>query len=217
MTDRPRLWTWQLSPFAGKVRVALAEKGAEVDLLEIHPTRRPPGLKAVNPLMRVPVLEVGGVAIRESAAICEWLEETHPDPPLWPADLALRGWARGWARFLDDGPTADVFGGLRKQAFGLAEGDPPDIVATMHGRVPKAWMRIEALLAEHDGPWLCGEQFTLADVGGAALAVRVPQWLPALAPDPAELPLTAAWLEALRARPSSAGIEQAGPDEPLAA
>lgn len=91
-----RLWTWDLSPFPGKVRLALAEKGIEAEMLEIHPVRRPARLRELNPVNRVPVLEVDGTALRESSVICEYLEETHPEPALWPVDAALRGWARGW-------------------------------------------------------------------------------------------------------------------------
>src|SRR3954451_4975128 len=109
MTGTPRLWTFMTSPFAGKARAAFAEKGVDVELVEIHPGRRPPRLKELNPLGRVPVLEVDGVAIRESAVVCEWLEETHPDPPLWPADPQLRAWARGWGRYIDDVPAASFF------------------------------------------------------------------------------------------------------------
>lgn len=212
-----RLWSWKLSPYAGKARVAFAEKGVAVELLEIHPAKRPPELKAANPFMRVPVLVVDGAPpIRESTAICEWLEEAHPEPPLWPADPALKAWLRGWMKYLDDEPTQGLFLGLRKQAFGKEPDDPEDVVTQLHARVPKAWRRTEHALATHDGPWLAGEQFTLADVAGMALAVRLPDWTPHLQPDAAEHPLTAAWLEALRARPSAAAIDAAG-DEVLAA
>src|SRR3954447_9908209 len=118
-----RLWSWNLSPFAGKVRVALAEKGMtdDVELLEIHPVRRPPRLRELNPTGRVPVLEVDGLPVRESSAICEWLEDTHPEPALWPADPARRAAARGMLRWVDDELTANFFLAARKEAFGLAE------------------------------------------------------------------------------------------------
>lgn len=212
MPDALKLWTWQLSPFAGKVRVAFAEKGVEVELLEIHPAKRPPALKAVNPFFRVPVLMVGDTPIRESSAICEWIEETHPEPALWPADPTLRAWARGWAKWIDDNPTIDFFLGMRKQAFGKDPDDPEDVVERMHGRVPKAWSRLEDALGTHEGPWLAGEQFTLADVAGMAVAVRIPQWAAHLAPNEDEHPRVAAWFAALRERPSAPAIDAAGPE-----
>jgi glutathione S-transferase len=93
----PRLWSWSLSPFAGKVRVAFAEKDVAINLLEIDPRERPARLRALNPTNRVPVLEVGEVAIRESSAICDWLEDAHPEPSLWPSDPATRGGTRATA------------------------------------------------------------------------------------------------------------------------
>lgn len=210
MSDLPRLWSFRSSPFAGRVRVAFAEKGVPYELLEIHPVKRPARLRELNPVNRVPVLEVDGVAIRESSVILEWLEETHPEPPLWPTDAARRGWARGWARFIDDGVSVNFFLGMRKLGFGPSPDDPEDIVAQLHAKVPKQWSRIEPVLAVHDGPWLCGEQFTYADLAGMAAAVRIPEWAPQLAPDPKASPLTAAWLQALRERPTATEIDAKG-------
>jgi glutathione S-transferase len=210
MTEPLRLWTFRTSPFAGKVRAAFAEKGIGVELVEVHPARRPPRLRELNPLNRVPVLEVDGTAIRESSVILEWLEEVHPDPPLWPADPLERAQARAWARFIDDTLLTNLFLGLRKLAFGRDDGDPEDIVEQLHARVPRQWPRLEAALAATDGPWLTGEDFTYADLTGLPLAVRLPEWTPQLAPDPQEHPLCAAWLQALRERPSAAAIDAAG-------
>ena len=117
----PRLWSWNLSPFAGKVRVAFAEKGVPLDLIEIDPRHRPPRLRELNPTNRVPVLELDGTAVRESTAICEWLEDTHPEPPLWPADPLRRAAARGLLRWVDDELTVNFFlvdaqGGLRARS-----------------------------------------------------------------------------------------------------
>jgi glutathione S-transferase len=208
--ELPRLWSFKASPFAGKVRVALAEKGVDYELLEIHPVKRPPRLRELNPVGRVPVLEAGNVAIRESSVICEYLEEVYPDPPLWPADPAQRGWARGWARYVDDGLGVNYFLGMRKLAFGKAPEDPDDIVEQLHARVGRQWSRLETALDEHEGPWLCGEQFTYADITGMAVAVRLPEWTPQLVPDADELPHVTAWLAALRERPSAAAIDAKG-------
>ncbi len=210
MPSSLRLWSFAVSPFAGRVRVAFVEKGVEYDLLEVHPTRRPARLKELNPLNRVPVLEVDGVPIRESSVILEWLEETYPEPPLWPQDPALRAWARGWSKFIDDGVSANFFLGMRKRAFGLADDDPEDVVERLHGKVPGQWSYLEAALAEHDGPWLCGEQFTYADIAVMAAAARIPQWTPELAPDAAATPRVAAWLAAAAQRPSAAALDLKG-------
>ncbi len=210
MSELPRLWSFSTSPFAGRVRVAFAEKGVPYTLLEVHPVKRPARLRELNPLNRVPVLEVDGTAIRESSIILEWLEETHPDPPMWPQDAALRGWARGWAKFIDDGASTMYFLGMRKLAFGLAPDDPEDAVARLHAKVPQQWERLEPALGVHQGPWLCGEQFTYADLAAMAVAARIPAWTPELAPDVAATPRVAAWLQALRERPTAVQLDAKG-------
>ncbi len=127
----PCLWSWNLSPFAGKVRVAFAEKGVAIELIEIDPLKRPAKLRELNPTNRVPVLELDGTAVRESTAICEWLEDTHPEPPLWPADPAARATARGLLRWVDDELTANFFLSMRKEAFGLEAEDHPELVTIL--------------------------------------------------------------------------------------
>ncbi len=210
MEPTPVLWTFKQSPFAGKARAAFAEKGVEVELAEIHPVKRPERFLDLTAPRRVPVLELGAGAppIRESSFICEWLEETHPEPALWPADAALRGWARGQAKWIDDELVVNFFLGMRKLAFGKAPDDPEDITERLHARLAKRWPALEAALGESAGTWLCGEQMTYADLSGLPLAVRLPEWRPDLAPDAAQHPRVAAWLEALRARPSAATIDQ---------
>lgn len=209
-TALPRLWTFKTSPFAGKVRAAFAEKGVEVELVEIHPTKRPPRLKELSRPNRVPVLEVGDVAIRESSIICEWLEETHPEPALWPADPAVRGWARAQAKWIDDALLANFFLGMRKMAFGKDDSDPDDIVEQLHARLAYQWPTLEAMLALHEGPWIMGEQFTYAELSGMPLAIRMPEWTPQLVPSADEFPLTTAWLQAIRERPTAVEIDAEG-------
>lgn len=212
MEPTPVLWTFKASPFAGKARAAFLEKGVPVELAEIHPVERPKRFLGLTAPGRVPVLEPGGGAppIRESSIICEWLEETHPEPALWPADPAVRGWARGQARFVDDLLTANFFLGMRKQAFGRSPSDPEDVVDRLHRQLAKHWPALEAALGAHEGPWLCGGQFTFADLAALPLAVRLPEWAPHLVPDADAFPRVTTWFAALRDRPSAAAIDQAG-------
>jgi len=207
----PRLWSWNLSPFAGKVRVALAEKGVDVELLEIDPRHRPARLRELNPTGRVPVLEVGPVAIRESTAICEWLQETHPRPPLWPSEVDDRAAARGLLRFVDDELTTNFFLSMRREAFGLEPTDHPELIPTLRERLLKRWTTLEGLLGRSDGPWMmAGDQPSLVDLAAVPLAARLPAWKPELAPSLEEHPQAASWLARLRERPSAAAVDQRG-------
>jgi glutathione S-transferase len=206
-----RLWSWNLSPFAAKVRIAFAEKGVEVELLEIDPRRRPARLRELNPTNRVPVLEVGEVSIRESTPICEWLEDTRPEPSLWPEEPATRASARGLLRFVDDELTTNFFLSMRKEAFGVDPTDHDDIVAILRGRLVRRWPTIESLLSRTDGPWLAGaDKPSLADLAAIPLAVRLPAWRPELAPASDEFARTADWLQRLRDRPSADEVDRRG-------
>lgn len=206
----PRLWSWHMSPFAGKVRIAAAVTGTELDLIEIDPVQRPPRLRELNPAGRVPVLEVGEVVVRESSAICDWLQDVRSGPSLWPEDCDRRATARGLMRWLDDELTAPFFLSFRKEAFGPADGEPPDIVERLRTRLMRRWPKLEDELARGGSPWLAGvPEPSLADLSGLPLAVRIPQWGPQLAP-PADLPRVNAWLEALRAHPAVGEVKRRG-------
>jgi glutathione S-transferase len=207
----PRLWSWSLSPFAAKARIGFAEKGMEVQLIEIDPRQRPARLRELNPTNRVPVLEVGEVAIRESSAICDWLEDACPEPSFWPPDRASRAAARGLLRFVDDELTVNFFLAMRKEAFGADRTDHPDVVSILRDRLVRRWPTVERLMARSDGPWLVdGDGPSLADLAAIPLAVRLPVWKPELAPAADEYPLTCDWLERLRGRPSADEVDRRG-------
>ena len=75
------------SPYARKVRVALAEKGIAFDLLTEVPWTDDTSLPQYNPLEKLPVLlPPGGEPLFQSSYILEWLERRYPEPPLLPKD-----------------------------------------------------------------------------------------------------------------------------------
>ena len=77
-------------PYCARVRIALAEKGLEVETVQVDLSNRPDWLLELNPPNgRVPVLD----GLPESEVIMELLEELHPDPPLLPPDPAQPGLA----------------------------------------------------------------------------------------------------------------------------
>ncbi len=90
---------WRSSA-AFRVRIALALKGIEPGRRYVHLRKgeqRAPGHLAKHPLGLVPVLEDGATTLTQSLAILEYLEETHPKPPLLPAKPDERAWVRAVA------------------------------------------------------------------------------------------------------------------------
>lgn len=211
MASSPQMYSWNLSPFAGKARIALRVRGIDVDLIEIDPANRPPELKQLNPTNRVPVLLVGDTVIRESTAIAEWAEETGSGPSLWPADTAERAAARGMLRWVEDELMVPFFLSYRKQFFGLAEDDPEDLIETLRARLVRRWKRLDALLAATDGPWMMGgAEPTLTDFAALPLAVRLEGWQSGLSPDPDQYPHASAWFAALLDRPEVEEVDRSG-------
>ena len=95
-----RLHTFWRSSAAYRVRIALALKGLPYETVSWHLGRgeqRSPAYVSVNPQGLVPMLEDGDLAIGQSLAIIEYLDKTHPDPPLLPGDARGRAIVRSMA------------------------------------------------------------------------------------------------------------------------
>jgi glutathione S-transferase len=95
-----KLYQTYLSPFPTRVRLLLYAKGIEVEFVEpsgIHDSQSKGGYLAINPLGRVPALELDdGRVLPESEVICEYLEDAFPEPSLRPKDP----WARAQVRLI---------------------------------------------------------------------------------------------------------------------
>ena len=82
-----RLLSATPSPYARKVRIALAEKGLPFELVTEVPWSPEAATPRHNPLGKLPVLVLDdGETVYESRLILEWLEVRHPDPALFPRD-----------------------------------------------------------------------------------------------------------------------------------
>jgi maleylacetoacetate isomerase len=99
MADPLTLYTYFRSSAAYRVRIALNLKGLKpnyrfIHLLKDGGQQHSDAYKAVNPQNLVPTLIDNGHAISQSLAIIEYLEETHPEPPLLPKDAVSRARVR---------------------------------------------------------------------------------------------------------------------------
>ena len=95
-----RLYGFFRSSAAYRVRIALALKGLDFDPVSVHLGKGQQygeAFSAVSPQNLVPVLEEDGHKLYQSLAIMEYLEETHPQPPLLPRDPFERARVRSLA------------------------------------------------------------------------------------------------------------------------
>ena len=90
MTAAMLLYHDPRAPNPRRVRIFLAEKGVAYDTIEVSiaaAEHQKPEFRKKNPLALLPVLELGdGKVLRESMAICRYLEELYPEPNLFGAD-----------------------------------------------------------------------------------------------------------------------------------
>jgi maleylacetoacetate isomerase/maleylpyruvate isomerase len=162
-----RLYGYWRATAPYRVRIGLELKGlafesAPVNLLKAEQRGDPYG--ALNPQHLVPTLDADGVLITQSLAILEWLEETHPSPPLLPREPAARAVVRAMAAIV----ACDIhpLNNLRVlQALG-------ELGAPMGGPAQAAWGKrwiedgfaaLDPMVARHGGGFAFGEAPTLAD------------------------------------------------------
>jgi maleylacetoacetate isomerase len=168
------------SSSSSRVRIALALKGIEYEYRRVDlfaGEHRSPDYLAINPLGQVPALEIDGHRLAQSVAICEYLEQTRPEPPLLPVDAAERARCRWIVEIVNAGiqplqnralllHIVDRYGD--EDLRGMIPGSPAPKRA--HSEVwPQFWIRkgfgaLEALLVETAGSCCVGDTITLADV-----------------------------------------------------
>ena len=193
------------SPNARRVRIFMAEKELEIATVIVDMMageNRTPEYLAKNSLGKMPVLELDdGTCIAESVAICRYLEELHPAPPLFGRDALERAQVEMWHRRMELEillpmiaifvHTAEMWQGRLRQVAEWAEINRANVAAGM------AWLDTEL-----DGrEYIAGKDYTVADIaaqaafvmGKAAVGVRIP----------AELENLNAWWQRVSTRPTA--------------
>ena len=158
-----KLYNANLSPYTSRVRIQIYAKGLDVDLVE------PPGgivpggstsdaYKELNPIGKIPSLDVDGEVIPESSVICEYLEDRFPTPALRPQDPGEAARMRTLARIVDlymVPPFFALFGQLRAPQRDEA------LIEEKLAEASHAFDLIEHYLGK--GPFAVGDALTVAD------------------------------------------------------
>jgi len=150
-----------------RVRIALNLKGLGAEHLTHHLRRgeqRDPAYLAINPQGLVPTLQDDrGTILIQSLAIIEWLDETHPTPPLLPKDPVRRAQVRAFAQVIacDTHPIQNLKVLSRLRELGVSEEQVTGWAAWANREGLSA---CETLIANEDGPFCFGEAPTIADL-----------------------------------------------------
>lgn len=165
-----RLYHFPLSPYCRKVRLSLAEKRIEVELLETRYWEKAPEFLRRNPAGKVPILNIDGKTLTESGPINEYLEERYPTPPLMPTSPDGRYEVRRLVNWFDDKfhneVTANlVYERVNKKVSG--QGYPDSAKIKAGAKAIKYHLDYMGWLLDMRR-WLAGDAMTLADFAAAA-------------------------------------------------
>ncbi len=196
-----------IGPNPRVVKMFAAEKGIElpresVDLLKGE--NRQGAYMEVNPHGTTPALEIEeGLAIAEITAICEYLEELHPTPPLIGETPMQRALTRMWTRRIDLNIVEPMANGFRfSEGLGMFQTRVrcmPQAAADLKTLAQEKLTWLDGLITGRE--WIVGDRFTLADILLYSFLDFGGQVGQPLNPENTAI---AAWYDRVKARPSAA-------------
>lgn len=187
------LVSFDLCPYVQRAAIVLAEKQVPFTRTNIDLANKPDWFTAISPLGKVPLLKVDDDVLFESAAICDFLDETLA-PALHPADAVARAQHRAWivvaSAILND--IAGYYAAPDKEAFDRKAAD-----------IRAKFEQVEAAMT---GPFFGGAHFSLVDAACAPIFRYFEAFERADLPSAFDdLPKIQRWRRGLAVRPSAAG------------
>ena len=148
-----------------RVRIVLAEKGINVDVLHINPEEFPEDLAALNPYQNLPTLVDRELVLHEPGIIAEYLDERFPHPPLLPVYPIARARCRLTMHRIEKD--------LCSKLAAIDTGDAKEIEQYKQ-ELSEYIISLSPILSET--PYFLSEDFSLLDCHLAPLLLRLPQY-----------------------------------------
>ena len=186
-----KLFSFWRSLATFRVRIALNLKGITpdevIDVNLMQGKQREDAFRKINPMMALPALiEDDGTVLFESLAILEYLDETHPNPPLLPKDPKARARVRGLAQIIACDTHPLIVPRVREYLAHEYKVDEAGVLKWGHHWHVEALKALEANLAtsKQTGRYCQGDQITIADICLAGQAAGSTYFKVDLAPFP---------------------------------
>jgi len=207
-----RLYDFKMAPNPRRVRIFLAEKGIEIEMVQVD---IPSGenlsedFKAINPRSLLPTLVLDdGTVIDESIAICRYFEDLQPEPALMGSDAKSRAVIESVQRHMEwDGllSVAEAFRNsnptFENRGISGSEGVPtiPALVDRGRASTERFFADLNDTLGQSE--YVAGDAYSIADIT-AFCVVDFAKWIQIRAGD--EHPHLRRWYADVSARPSAA-------------
>lgn len=199
------------APSPRRVRIFLAEKGLEIPTIQVdlrNGEHLKPAFRSINPDATVPALALdSGAVITDAIAICHYIEELHPDPPLIGATPAERAIAIAWNRRIERDGFYAVMEAFRNATPGLkgrAIPGPDDYeqIPALAERGRQRVLRFFVWMNEHlaEREFVAGPRYSIADIT-TQITVEFARWAKLAVPE--DCPRLAQWFAAVSGRPSA--------------
>ncbi len=151
-----KLYSARVCPFAHRCRLALAEKGLNYERIDIYLRNKPDWYKQINPAGFIPTLKQGEFMIAESLVINEYINDLAEAPPLFPQAAQQKALARGFIKSTDTSFVSSFYRLLKAQT--------KQDQANATDKLLAALQQINEALTTSTGPYLFGEELSLADI-----------------------------------------------------
>ncbi len=166
----PILHGADLSPFVRKVRFALAIKQIAHEQIPVIPFAKTDEFLALSPLGKIPVYQDGDLIIPDSSVIIDYLENTCPDPSIYPKDAAQRAQTLFLEEYADTNLGSALgttfFQRFVRKNFFKEEPDEAAIEKSINEELPPCLDYFEAQIGGQD--YLVGGTLSIADISVAS-------------------------------------------------